>query len=423
MKFFFPDSQDQIDPGFDFDTEERNPFRVRQRDDLYAHEALADRSYDGVLVSKPIVDGVHGAAGRYTLAQRHRIYRLGVRQFFRLDTAAGPRIDTMGDCGAFSYVGDEEPPYTVDEVIDFYDECGFDIGISVDHVILAYQAPLQAGLFPPEIDPDWSQRQKLTLELAADFLRRHSERRCRFTPVGVAQGWSPDSYAEAAGELQRMGYRRIALGGMVPLRTQQILDCVTAVNDIREPATQIHLLGVTRTEHVERFSKQGVTSFDSTGPFRRAFKDDRDNYWTVDRTYTAVRVPQVDGNPKLMRRIVAGQVDQANAVSLEQACMRGLAAYDRGKGGLDEVVESLREYEELWDGKINRSREYRELLEDRPWKICPCGICEEVGVHVALFRGTERNKRRGFHNVFVFNRKLQESLKGMEIGKYDAAGN
>ena len=24
MKFFFPDSQDQIDPGFDFDTEERS---------------------------------------------------------------------------------------------------------------------------------------------------------------------------------------------------------------------------------------------------------------------------------------------------------------------------------------------------------------------------------------------------------------
>ena len=40
MKFFFPDSQDQIDPGFDFITEEKGAFRVRQRDDLYAHEAL-----------------------------------------------------------------------------------------------------------------------------------------------------------------------------------------------------------------------------------------------------------------------------------------------------------------------------------------------------------------------------------------------
>ena len=44
----------------------------------------------------------------------------------------------MGDCGAFSYVRDDKPPYSPDEVIDFYSECGFDLGISVDHVILGY---------------------------------------------------------------------------------------------------------------------------------------------------------------------------------------------------------------------------------------------------------------------------------------------
>ena len=42
----------------------------------------------------------------------------------------------MGDCGAFNYVHEEEPPYSVDEVFDFYEECGFDYGISVDHIIL-----------------------------------------------------------------------------------------------------------------------------------------------------------------------------------------------------------------------------------------------------------------------------------------------
>ena len=46
----------------------------------------------------------------------------------------------MGDCGAFNYVHEEEPPYSVDEVFDFYEECGFDYGISVDHIILAYLA-------------------------------------------------------------------------------------------------------------------------------------------------------------------------------------------------------------------------------------------------------------------------------------------
>jgi hypothetical protein len=46
----------------------------------------------------------------------------------------------MGDCGAFAYVKEEEPPFTVDEVIDFYEDAGFDLGVSVDHVILGFRS-------------------------------------------------------------------------------------------------------------------------------------------------------------------------------------------------------------------------------------------------------------------------------------------
>jgi hypothetical protein len=31
---------------------------------------------------------------------------------------------------------------------------------------------------------------------------------------------------------------------------------------------------------------------------------------------------------------------------------------------------------------------------------------------VVLFRGTERNKRRGFHNLHVFSGRLEHALKG-----------
>ena len=80
MRFFFPDSQDQVDPGFDFVTEERDPYRVRQRDDLYAHEVLDPPPFDGLLVSKAIVDGAPTAAPASTPApQRHRLYREGAR--------------------------------------------------------------------------------------------------------------------------------------------------------------------------------------------------------------------------------------------------------------------------------------------------------------------------------------------------------
>lgn len=139
MKFFFPDSQDFVDPTFDFHLESRSPTRVRQRDDLYPHEVLSAPPYDGMLVSKAVVDGHGGGAGKYTSAQRHRFMRVGVRDYFRLNETS---LETMGDCGAFTYVKETRPPFTPEEVADFYGGCGFDYGLSVDHIILAYRADL-----------------------------------------------------------------------------------------------------------------------------------------------------------------------------------------------------------------------------------------------------------------------------------------
>jgi len=73
-------------------------------------------TYDGLLVSKAIVDGTGTDGGRYTIAQRQRLLREGVRTFFRIE---GRPIETMGDCGAFSYVGECRPPFSVQDVIDF----------------------------------------------------------------------------------------------------------------------------------------------------------------------------------------------------------------------------------------------------------------------------------------------------------------
>src|SRR6202521_1298317 len=139
VKFFFPDSQDFVDASFDFGAESRSSERIRQRDDLYPHEILTSPPYDGLLVSKAVVDGHGGGVGKYSSAQRQRFLRVGVREYFRLQTSA---LATMGDCGAFTYVKDPRPPYSVPEVADFYQECGFDFGLSVDHVILAYRAAL-----------------------------------------------------------------------------------------------------------------------------------------------------------------------------------------------------------------------------------------------------------------------------------------
>lgn len=408
MRFYFPDSQDQIDPSFDFESEQRSPHRIRQRDDLYAHEVFSRVPYGGMLLSKAIVDGVGGAAGRYSAQQRQRLYRVGLRDFFRLDDATGPRLATLGDCGAFTYVREATPPYTVDEVIDFYEYLGFDAGLSVDHVIAGYanHPPLAEDLVPEE----WRTRHRLTLDLAGAFLDRHAARGCSFEPVGVAQGWSVESYAAAVEELQAMGYRRVAIGGLVPLKNRDLLEVLAGVARVRMPETEIHLLGVTRCEHIPAFRSFGVTSFDSTSPFRQAFKDERDNYYEADRTWIAIRVPQVEGNAKLQRRVRAGEIDQREARRLEQAALGALGAFERDELAVEDVVTTLRSYERLHDERHDRSAVYREVLEARPWRSCSCEVCAEAGIHVLLFRGTERNKRRGFHNLHVFADRLEREL-------------
>jgi hypothetical protein len=407
VDFFFPDSQDQIDPSFDFECESSSPDRVRQRDDRYAHEVIVPAPYTGVLLSKALVDG---SGSKYTFAQRHRLYRLGVRRFFRLDDHDGPQLATLGDCGAFNYVREEHPPYSVDEVVDFYEECGFDYGISVDHVILGYIPDTTRVIRPlREAPQDWVDRQKLTLDLAGEFRARCRAIKASFEPLGVAQGWGPASYAYAVQVLQTIGYDYIALGGMVPLKTAEIQACLKAIEDVRHPETRFHLLGITRTELVKNYERYGVVSFDSTSPFRQAFKDDRDNYYAPERKYLAIRVMQIDSNNRLKQRVLAGKLDQNKGRSLEHACMRTLADYDQDECSVDAPLDALAAYDSFL-GEPDRQGEYWRTLHDRPWRSCPCGICTDVGIQVVIFRGTERNKRRGFHNLFVFNHLLHKEL-------------
>ena len=407
MKFFFPDAHDLVDPSFDFRTERRIFAGSRQQSQLYAHEVLDEPPYDGMLLSKAMIDpNTASKSVRYSFAQVQRLKRLGVREFLRLDRPGlKRRIETMGDCGAFSYVNEPKPPFGTDAVIEFYLDCKFDYGISLDHVILGYRED-GAGV---EIPDTWRERFAITQELAAEFLRRHRADKLPFAPLGAAQGWSPASYRDAVVGLQKMGYSYIALGGMVPLRTQEILASLEAIKEVRKKGTRLHLLGISRLENLVAFERSGVYSFDSTSPLKRAFMDDRDNYHTPSRTYTAVRIPQVEGNAQLKKLILAGEVDFTQARKLEVACFEGVLEYDQGNLELETLLERLREYEAVWHGKKDDSARYRETLADKPWKKCSCAVCRKLGVHVVIFRGAERNRRRGFHNLHALREQLDRS--------------
>lgn len=413
MKFIYADSLDFIDPEYNFLTDSTAPGRQVYWDDQYPHEYMRTPPYDGILVSRGIV-GDHRFAGRYTSGQSMRFRRVGARKFLRFDGPNCSHRPIYGDCGAFSYVNEEKPPYGPEEILDFYIDGGFTHGCSVDHVIFEFDR--DAGL--TDASADAQRRYDITLTNAEEFMTL-SRRYPAFTPLGVVQGWSPQSKAEAAHRLEAMGYDYLAIGGMVPLNAKSIHLCLQAIRKRIRPETRLHLLGFAKAEQISEFVEYGIESFDSTSPLLRAFKDARANYYVLkdDGTldyYAAIRIPQSIENPRLMRAAKEGRYRQEDLVRLEQQTLSLVRAFDRDEAALEPTLASILEYNRLfmWDEKHTEEQNERALkvteqalartLTDRPWKRCSCRVCESAGVEVAIFRSSNRNKRRGFHNLGVY---------------------
>lgn len=422
MKFLFADGLDFVDPNYDFINDRNAAGRRPYWNDQYPHELLGYAPYDGILVSRGIV-GDHLFKGHYTASQSMRFRREGARKFLRFDSPESREKIMMGDCGAFSYVKMERPPYTAADMVDFYSDGGFTHGCSIDHIIFDFHSDN-----PPatEMLPDVQRRYDITLENAEAFLRE-SARIDDFVPVGVVQGWSPDSMSLAARELERMGYRYIAIGGLVPLKAKQIHEVLTAIRGRISNATSIHLLGFAKAEQIHEFVNYGIASFDSTSPLIRAFKDANKNYYVKRQDgsldyYSAIRIPQAIENPRLMQAVKRGDFRQEDLIALEARALGSLRAYDQGKASADEAIDAVTEYSRpmLWDLKKTSEKneaeieKYRErtsrTIRDMPWKNCSCRVCQDASVEVAIFRASNRNKRRGFHNLAIYYQHLQSTL-------------
>lgn len=75
----------------------------------------------------------------------------------------------------------------------------------------------------------------------------------------------------------------------------------------------------------------------------------------------------------------------------------------------DRVWAVVREYA-TWIDDDDLLEEYQETLRERPWERCDCPICTEHGIEVCIFRGNDRNRRRGFHNTRRFYDEFEEDL-------------
>lgn len=426
MKFIFADSLDYVDPKYDFISDANAPGRKPYWDDVYPHELYGTPPYDGVLISRTTV-GDHIIRGKYSEAQAMRFSRVGARKFLRFDREDLFQMPIFGDCGAFSYVKYETPPYTPSDTIEFYSEAGFTHGISVDHIILEFDRTHNIGCGGGS--PDAHRRFEITLRLAEEFLSQHRRLNAPFEPIGVVQGWSPGSMAKAAQRLAEMGYSYIAIGGLAALNPTSIHLALTAITRALKNHSdiKIHLLGFAKANYISEFTAYNVSSFDTSSPLIRAFKDGERNYYLYDGSgrldfYTAIRIPQVHENLTLKTAVKTGRSRLEDLVKLEKDALFSIRAYANGRGKLQETLDVIFRYlypflkartdsTRSLDKQIEKMQEmYKRTLTARPWEACSCVVCQEVGVEVIIFRSSNRNKRRGMHNLSNFNDYLHGAL-------------
>jgi hypothetical protein len=419
MKFIYADAMDFVDPGFDFKNERNSERRIIQWDDEYPHEFLDRAPYDGILVSRGVVGDVH-RTGKYTLPQMMRFRREGARRFLRYSEVNYPGSLLFGDCGAFTYRDEKVPPYSPADTLDFYADGGFTHGCSVDHIIFDFDEG--KGRAREEMPQQVLDRYDLTLQLAAEFYAQ-SKRLKNFTPLGVIQGWSAPSMAWAASQLVHMGYDYLAVGGLVPLKISQIHGALSAIRAAIPSRVRLHLLGFGKIENLAELERYGVASFDTTSPLLRAFKDAVKNYFARDSEgalsyYTAIRVPQARENSKLKAKARRGVLHQETALKLETSALDAVRQHVAGNLTIDVALDRVLEYWKALNWRedhdqasqlralIKQREIYRRTLSDKPWQDCACRVCREGGVETLLFRNSNRNKRRGMHNLHVFYQHL-----------------
>ena len=427
MKFLYADTQDYVDPTYDFINDRHTPGRDPYWGDQYAHELMVPTPYDGLLIS---MSGVRQASGipaskvHYSDAEQQRMLRDGIRKFLRLN---GPKFTNqmlMGDCGAFAYVEHEKPAFPPEEVVEFYADAGFTHGVSPDHIIFNCD---ENNPERSEVDASVVQRYDVTLENAEEFLRLAQLEGLPFEPMGAVQGWSPRSLAQAAKSLEKMGYKYLAIGGLVPLKVDVIHRILKQLREVIKPETNIHLLGFAKADHIQTFTDYGITSFDSTSPLIKAFKDEKNNYFLPNgkdglNYYTAIRIPQAMQNTRLMQGIKRGIFGAEDIQRKEQKALETLRLYDQGKSTSNATLEAVMDYHRfliLGDDKSAHNHEkilaqtrerVSRTIDEVPWKRCNCDICKKVGVEVIIFRSSNRNRRRGFHNLGVYHHHLQSIL-------------
>ena len=395
MKYFIPEWDDRVDPKYDFtsDTHSREHKEDPVKNDVYLWNifGIDNVPIDGVLVSRMTIIG--------NKKKYERALREGIHKVLRLPK----NFEILGDCGAFGYIEEKIPPFDPIETLEYYSGLGFNYGVSVDHLVVT------------QFEKDRQARMQITYENGVkahhEWLKKFKQ---DFQLLLAVQGRDIRDYLNMYENYIKLGATHLAFGGLARSPTSFILKLIDElIREIKRSTNipvYLHFFGLARFPLFPKFQKLedlGVNvGFDSASYLRKAWLSAAStqlNYLTLGgKGYSAIRIPFVAKKKWKTRETLIKRMDETQLRHLEQECLNMLRLYDKDKTDAKSVTAVLSKLNKALGERPELIKFYRRTLEDKPWNLCKCPICKNIGIEVILFRGNNRNRRRGFHNTYVF---------------------
>jgi hypothetical protein len=402
VKYFIPEWDDRVDPGYDFINDMHS---TEHKEDPVKNDAyiwnifgIDNVPIDGVLVSRmPIIKNKR---------KYERAISEGIHKVLRLPQD----FEILGDCGAFGYVKEKLPPFDPIETLQYYRDLGFNYGVSVDHLVVT------------QFEKDKEARMRITYENGIKAYNEWSKKfKEDFQLLLAVQGWDIRDYLKMYKNYMKLGATHIAFGGLARSPTEFILKLINELIKEIKGSTNIpdylHFFGLARFPLFPKFrdlEDSGVkVGFDSASYLRKAWLSAAStqlNYLALEgKGYSAIRIPFATRKKWKTKETLIEKMDESQLRYLEQECLNTLRLFDKDKTGVESVISVLSKLSKALGETPEIIRFYRRTLEDKPWKSCQCPICQKIGIEVVLFRGNNRNRRRGFHNTYVFYSILKNS--------------
>ena len=297
-------------------------------------------------------------------------------------------LKLFGDSGAFSFINEDTPPISVSDVIDFYNQIDVDIGSSLDHIVPDYDSGYDyffGGISAPQ---KYQDRLEITIENGSKFLEECKKQDVRFQPIGAVQGWSPNSYIECIQAFQKMGYKKIGLGGIAKLHWLKIVEILKSLKNIIGE-TEIHLFGVIQPRLLRAANLPNITSVDGLGAMRNAVANYGQSYRYEEKYWQTF--PSLDDLSE-ERRSSFERLMENQSVSLKD---------------IDPFISELsNDYNLSKVSAAQRDLLLQRSLSERIWEKCPCSVCSDLGWRV-LLNDKRYNHSRGFHNIYRMGMELR----------------